>query len=170
MTLLAAGGLATILSLAAFAVFFALRGIPWLTRQTRSEALIALLWVHAFRHIAFQIFSAQKFGLAVSDIGRDRIAYGDVAGMILALAAIVALYRRWSWSIALVWVFVAETIYDLVDSTIIGVRENLFETAAGVTWLILTFYAPLLLLTLVLIVWQLLARRAEPLGGARVII
>lgn len=90
--------------------------------------------------------------------------------MILALAAIVALYRRWSWSIALVWVFVAETIYDLVDSTIIGVRENLFETAAGVTWLILTFYVPLLLLTLVLIVWQLLARRAEPLGGARVII
>jgi hypothetical protein len=27
----------------------------------------------------------------------------------------------------------AETIYDLVDSTIIGVRENLFETVAGVT-------------------------------------
>jgi hypothetical protein len=169
MTLLAAGGVATILSLTTFTVFFALHGIPWLTRQTRSDALVALLWVHAFRHIALQIFSAQRLGLAVSDIGRNHIAYGDVAGMLLVLAAIVALYRRSSWSITLVWVFVAETVYDLVDSTIIGIRENLFETVAGLTWLILTFYVPLLWLTLALIIWQLLVRRAEPLGGARVI-
>jgi hypothetical protein len=35
--------------------------------------------------------------------------------------------------------------------------------ASGVTWLILTFYVPLLWVSLGLIVWQLVARRGEPL-------
>jgi hypothetical protein len=38
---------------------------------------------------------------------------------------------------------------------------------AGVTWLILTFYVPLLWVSLGLIVWQLYARRQEPLALAR---
>jgi hypothetical protein len=37
----------------------------------------------------------------VSDFGRDRIAAGDVIGMILALAAILALHRGSAWAIAL---------------------------------------------------------------------
>jgi hypothetical protein len=67
----------------------------------------------------------------------------------------------------LVWVFVAETVFDLVNTTIAGVREQLFATASGVTWLILTFYVPLLWVSLGLIVWQLYARRQEPLALAR---
>jgi hypothetical protein len=164
MTLLAAGGAATLLSFAALGVFFALYGLPWLSRQARAEALIALLWVHAFRHIALQIYSAQKYGLAVSDFGRDRIAAGDVIGMVLALTAILTLHRRSAWATALTWLFAAATLYDLIDSTIIGLGENLFDSVAGVTWLILTFYVPLLWWTLALVVWQLLSRRGEPLA------
>jgi hypothetical protein len=48
----------------------------------------------------------------------------------------------------LVWVFVAETVLDLANSTIAGIREELFSTASGVTWLILTFYVPLLWVSL----------------------
>jgi len=64
----------------------------------------------------------------------------------------------------LVWVFVAETAFDLVNSTIAGVREQLFATASGVTWLVLTFYVPLLWVSVGLIVWQLYSRRSEPLA------
>ena len=87
--------------------------------------------------------------------------------MILAVIAIVALRHRARIAPVLIWVFVAETLFDLVSSTVAGVREHLFATASGVTWLILTFYVPLLWVSLGLIVWQLYARRQEPLALAR---
>src|SRR5215468_9039341 len=77
--------------------------IPWLKSRSRADALTALLWVQAFRYIALQIFSSQKFGFAVSDGARDQIAAGDVAGMILALIAIVALRYRLRVATLLVW-------------------------------------------------------------------
>ena len=167
MTLMSAAALASLLSFAIFALMAVWYVAPWVATQQRAEALTPLLWVHAFRHIALQIFSAQKFGFAVSDGARDAIAAGDVIGMILAVIAIVALRYRARIAPVLIWVFVAETLFDLVSSTVAGVREQLFATASGVTWLILTFYVPLLWVSLGLIVWQLYARRQEPLVLAR---
>jgi len=168
MTLMSAAAFAAVLSFVIFAMMAIWYVAPWLGTRPRAEALAPLLWVHAFRHVALQIFSAQQFGFAVSDGTRDQIAAGDVTGMILAVLAIVAL--RWRVRMAallLVWVFVAETVIDLVNSTIAGIREQLFATASGVTWLILTFYVPLLWVSLGLVVWQLYARRHEPLVLAR---
>ena len=66
-------------------------------------------------------------------------------------------------ALVLVWVLAAETVFDLINATLAGVREELFASASGITWLILTFYVPLLWVSLGLIVWQLIARRQEPL-------
>jgi len=128
MTLMGAAALGSLLSFAIFALMAVWYVAPWLATQQRAEALIPLLWVHAFRHIALQIFSAQKFGFAVSDGARDQIAAGDVIGMILAVIAIVALRYRARIAPVLIWVFVAETLFDLVSSTVAGVREQLFAT------------------------------------------
>jgi hypothetical protein len=166
MTLMSAAALASFLSFAVFALIAVWYVAPRLAARQRAEALIPLLWIHAFRHIALQIFSAQKFGFAVSDTARDQIAAGDVTGMIFALIAILALHYRARIAPFLVWVFVAETVFDLVNATIAGVREQLFATASGVTWLILTFYVPLLWVSLGLTVWQLYARRGERLALA----
>jgi hypothetical protein len=163
MTLMSAAAFATVLSFAIFAMTAGWYAAPWLGARQRSEALALLLWVHAFRHVALQIFSAQQFGFAVSDGTRDEIAAGDVIGMILAVIAIVALRYRLRIAALLIWVFVAETVFDLVNSTIAGVREQLYSAASGVTWLILTFYVPRLWVSLGLIVWQLYSRRHEPL-------
>jgi hypothetical protein len=167
MSLMSAAAIATVLSFVVFAIMAVWYVAPWLATRPLAEALTPLLWIHAFRHVALQIFSAQQFGFAVSDGTRDQIAAGDVIGMILAVAAIVAL--RWRARIAalLVWVFVAATAIDLVNATIAGVREQLFAKASGLTWLILTFYVPLLWVSLGLVVWQLYARRDEPLALAR---
>jgi hypothetical protein len=167
MSLMSAAALASVLSFAIFAIMAVWYVAPWLATRQRAEALIPLLWVHAFRHVALQIFSAQRFGFDVSEGARDQIAAGDVAGMILAATSILALHYRARMAPLLVWVFVAETIFDLVSSTTAGIREQLFATASGVTWLILTFYVPLLWVSLGLIVWQLYARRQEPLALAR---
>jgi len=58
--------------------------------------------------------------------------------------------------------FAAETAFDLANSTVAGVNEHLFETAAALTWLILTFYVPILWISLGLIVWQLLVNQNKP--------
>lgn len=163
MTPMLAAALASILSFAVFALLAIIHIAPWLAIQPKAKALLPLLWVHAFRHIALQIFSAQKVGFAVSDETRDQIAVGDVAGMILALTAIVALHYRVRIAAVLVWILVAESLFDLVNATLAGIGERLFDTASGVTWLILTFYVPMLWVSLGLIVWQLYSRHQEPL-------
>jgi hypothetical protein len=137
---------------------------PWLSQRTRADALVPLLWVHAFRHVALQILSAQRAGFAVSNALRDEILYGDVLGMILALLSIFALRRRAGFAIPLAWLFVVATALDLVNASIGGTRERALGSAVAVTWLILTFYVPLLYTSLGLIIWQLVRRAGEPLG------
>jgi hypothetical protein len=164
MSLTTAGILAMMLSFAACIAAAAWHVAPWLSRRRRAEALIPLLWVHAFRHVALQILSAQKFGFQVSDALRDDILYGDLVGMILALLAIFAVRNRMSSAVPLVWVFVAVTAVDLVNGSIGGTREGALRSASGVTWLILTFYVPILYTSLGLIVWQLVGRSRESLA------
>src|SRR5215468_9867067 len=159
MSLMSAGPLASVLSLLIFVIMAALYVTPWLATRQRAEALTPLLWVHAFRYVALQIYSAQQFGFAVSDAARDQIAGGDVIATILAVISILALHYRLRMAPVLVWVLFVEATFDLVNATIAGVREQLFATASGVTWLILTFYVPLLWVSLGLIVWQLYSRR-----------
>jgi hypothetical protein len=163
MSLLVAAAIASVLSYIVFGIIAVYHAMPWLAALPRNQALAALLWIHAFRHIALQIFSAQQYGFAVSDQTRDRIAAGDVLGMVLAVISILALQAGTRLAALLVWVFVLETLFDLVNATIAGMREQLFASASGVTWMILTFYVPLLWVSLFLTVWQLYARRNEPL-------
>jgi hypothetical protein len=40
---------------------------PWLALRERADGLVPLLWVHAFRHVALQIFSAPRLGFGVPD-------------------------------------------------------------------------------------------------------
>jgi hypothetical protein len=114
--------------------------------------------------VALQIVSAQKSGFPVSDALRDQILYGDLVGMILALVAIFSIRHHSRFAIPLVWLFVAATVLDLVNSTAGGMREGIFGQASGLSWLVLTFYVPLLWTSLSLIVWQLLRREPELLG------
>jgi hypothetical protein len=44
------------------------------------------------------------------------------------------------------------------------VREHLMGAASGVTWMILVFFVPAVVVSCVLMVWQLYARRGESLG------
>src|SRR5262249_30311387 len=122
--------------------------VPWLKVTDRATGLTALLWVHAFRYVALQIFSAQQFGFAVSDTGRDQIAFGDLIAALPAVGAIAAL-RYWArLEVPILWLFFLVAAVDLSNSTFAGMREQLFASASGVTWLILTFYVPLLWISL----------------------
>lgn len=148
---------------------------PWMNRKPLSVALIVPLWVHAFRYVALQIFSAQHFGFAISDVLASEIAWGDVAATVLAVAGLWLVHYRSPVAKLVVWALVIESVIDLANATVGGVRENALETAFGVTWLILSLYVPGLWVSTALMAWLLVRRRREALteqsvsGGARVL-
>ena len=154
--------LATLVLLVTAAIWYA---APWLASRERAAALTPLLWVQVFRYVALQAYSARASGFPISEAGADGIVLGDVAGAIIAFLAILALRHRSRLAVPLAWVLVLETVYDTVDNIRTGVREHLMGGAGGVTWMILVFYVPLVIVSLGLIAWQLAARRGEALAG-----
>jgi hypothetical protein len=164
--LIAAQASAQFISLIVFAAAARWYVVPWLGARPRAEALIALLWVHVFRYVALQVFSAQHDGFPISDGGARDIVIGDVAGAAMAFAAIALLRRKSRIAIALAWVLAAETAYDTVTNIQDGAREHLMGAAGGVTWMILVFFVPAVVVSCALMVWQLYARRRESLGAS----
>jgi hypothetical protein len=47
-----------------------------------------------------------------------------------------------------------------------GSREHLMGAASGVTWMVLTYFVPIVVVSRVLLIWQLYARRGEALDPA----
>jgi hypothetical protein len=138
--------------------------MPWLAARLRAEALIALLWVHVFRYVALQVFVAQRDGFPISSGGAMEIVIGDVGGAIIAFAAIILLRQRAVAGIALCWILVAETATDTFLNIRGGIEEHLMGAASGVTWMILVFFVPAVVVSIGLLAWQLVIRRQEPLA------
>jgi hypothetical protein len=80
--------LAQVFSLGMYAMIARLYVVPWIRTRDRADALVPLLWVHAFRYVALHLIDAQSSGYAISDRLRDRIIYGD-------LFASTRQQRRW---------------------------------------------------------------------------
>jgi hypothetical protein len=162
--LLPAQALAQLMSVIVFAAVARWYVAPWLRNQVRADALIALLWVHVFRYVALQVFSAQRDGFPISDGGAMDIVVGDVAGAVLAFITIALLRHRARVAIPLAWLLSAATVYDTVINIRGGVHEHLMGAASGVTWMVLTFFVPMVVVSTVLLMWQLASRRSEPLA------
>jgi hypothetical protein len=163
VSLTAAGLIATAISLVAFTALAIWYASSWMSRQPLAVALSLPLLVQVFRYVALQIFSAQHFGFRISDGAAAEIAWGDVASALLALGALWLLRRGSRAAVPVTWLFVVVGTVDLLNATVMGIRERALETAFAVTWLILDLYVPLLWVTLALIVWRLVidARTAE---------
>lgn len=167
MNVTLAHALAQLSSLIAFVTLAIWYVAPWARARGRADALVPLLWVHVFRYVALQLYSAQQAGFPISDAGRDQIVYGDLIAAVLAASAIVALRRRAAVSLLLVWLLVLETALDVVRNVrTVGMREHLVGFENGVEWMITSFYVPLVVVSAGVIAWQLLTRRGEPLAGS----
>jgi len=166
MELKTALGLTQLTSMLVFASIAAWYVVPWLARQERATALTALVWPHVFRYVALQAYSAQRAGFPISDAGLTRLVYGDLAGAALAFLVILALRHRVQGAAALTWLLVATTAFDTLSNISNGIHENLFGAATGVTWMVVSFYVPLLMVSLALTVWQLYSRFGEPIAAS----
>ncbi|WP_433562866.1 hypothetical protein ACQP1O_36385 [Nocardia sp. CA-151230] len=161
MTPAVASLIATTLALAIAAVAAVWLAVPWLRRHAVAVAITACLWVHVFRIVALQIYSARRVGFEIPLSAAHQIAWGDVLGAGLAFLGIWLLRRDSRAAIPVLWLFIAETVLDLANGTVLGIRYDATTTAHDLTWVILNFYVPVLWVSLMLVAWQLVARRRE---------
>lgn len=166
MDLTAAALVAMALSFVVFGTAAAWYAVPRMRAVALGAAITPLLWIHAFRYVALQLFSAQEFGFAIPGRTRDQIVYGDLIGMGLALATLYALHYRSRVAIPLAWGFVVATVLDLGNAAVMGISEGLFDKAADLSWLILTFYVPALWVSVALVAWRLWTRRGARLTSS----
>ena len=136
---------------------------PGLNKLPRVQALTAILWVHVFRYCVLYIFVARREGYAISDVALTELVVGDLIGALLAMVAIVLFRLRSPLGLAATWLVVIATVGDFVIGFYTRHIEPPRGEAAGPWWLIFVYFAPAVLVSLPLLIWQLVARRGAPL-------
>lgn len=161
MTPTVASLVAAMLAFVLVALFATWYAVPWMRQRPAAAAIAVCLWVHVFRIVALQIFSARRFGFEIPLTAAQQIAWGDVVGAGLAVLGLFLLRRRTAAAVPVLWVFVIESALDLINGSILAVRYHATDTAHDLTWVILNFYVPILWGSLMLVCWQLITRRTE---------
>jgi hypothetical protein len=137
---------------------------PRLNALPRAEALVPLLWVHAFRYVSLQTFGLRQDRFPISDRGVLIIVIGYVTGAVIAFATLFALRYRARFAIPLAWLLAVETIVNTAFIIRNGVSEQLFGEARALGWFAVCFYVPFVIVSLALPIWQLYSRRGEAPG------
>jgi hypothetical protein len=138
---------------------------PLLNKMARADALTALLWIHVFRYTALFAISAQHEGFPISNAAAFEIVAGDLLGATIALLGIFLLRLRWNLGVVFSWLVVLETLADAGFVVHRRAIEPLVAEPTGVLALVLTFLVPLIIVSLPVMVWQLVARRRKPLAN-----
>jgi len=120
---------------------------PYLTKLSRNSALIPLLFVHVFRYLGMTLLVP---GMVDPKLPREVLfntAYGDLLAAALALASIVALRSNWRIGVLLAWVFNTWGFADPLNALRGVLQVNLPSFNLGSIWYIYTFYAPLVIVS-----------------------
>jgi len=136
---------------------------PWLKKLDKRQALTAPLWVHVFRYLALYLLVAQRDGYAISDEVLNAVVIGDLSGAVLALAGIIFLRMRSRLGPIFAALVLIASITDFFVGAYVRSLHGPDPEATGVWWLIFVFFAPLVLVSLPLLGWQLYQRRGEAL-------
>ncbi len=133
---------------------------PPLTKVSRNSALTLLLFVHVPRYVGMTLLVA---GMVDPKLPRGFLsgaAYGDLLEAALALTCIFALRSSWRLAIPLVWVTNTWGFVDLLNGVRGVVQLNVPSFNLATFWYVYTFYAPLVLISHLLIFWVLLQSNA----------
>jgi hypothetical protein len=133
---------------------------PSLTKLSRNSALIPLLFVHVVRYSGMTTLVT---GMIDPNLPRDFLsnaAYGDLLAAALALASIFALRSNSRVAVPLVWVFTAWGFVDMLNGLNSTFRLNVPSFNLGTFWYIYIFYAPLVVVTHLMIIVMLVKSRS----------
>ena len=131
--------------------------MPWLSRQSRKDALTPLLLLHGFRYIGLAFLIHGVTAEVLDPRFANPAAYGDLLAAFLALLALCTLRLNASVAIPLVWVFNIVGFLDLLNALFQGFRHNA-AGHLGSTYFIPAVIVPLLLVTHIIIFKLLLTQ------------
>jgi hypothetical protein len=151
-------------ALVAYALLARWYAWPRLSRLPVAMALIPLLWIHVFRIVGGSILAPASVGPGVPTEFRTMVGYGDMLTGVIALIAVIALYKGARAGIALAWICVTVGMVDTVNAIIQSMRFNVFDYPLGVNWVIVTAYVPALLVSSFMIFVLLLSKRPAEAG------
>jgi hypothetical protein len=133
---------------------------PYLTRLPRNSALIALLFVHVPRYVGMTLLVTGMVDPNLPGAFLSAAAYGDLLEAALALGSIFALRSKWRFAIPLVWVTNTWGFVDLLNGVRGVVQLNVPSFNLGTLWYVYTFYAPLVVVSHLVIFWVLIRSRS----------
>ncbi|MFG1243444.1 ArdC-like ssDNA-binding domain-containing protein [Xanthobacter sp. V7C-4] len=132
--------------------------LPTLTKLSRNSALEILLFVHVPRYVGMTLLVTDMIDPKLSGEFRSAAAYGDLLEAVLALASIFALRGNWRFAIPMVWVTNLWGFADLLNGLRGVVSLNVPSFNLSTIWYIYTFYAPVVIISHLLIFWILLSK------------
>lgn len=131
---------------------------PILVNRPRNTALVPLIFVHVFRYVGMTLLVPGMVDAKIPSEVLFNAAYGDLIAAALALLAVVALRNGWPYGIPMAWAFNTWGFVDLLGAIRSVFQVNLPSFNLGAVWFIYTFYAPLVIISHVLIFGILLSR------------
>ena len=144
------------LSLIVFALIALWHIAPRLSKLKLEDALIPLLWVHAFRYTVLTLFAPGQVDPSIPQGVVNAIAYGDLLAGILALLSIIGLKRRTPGALGVVWLFNIVGVLDITNALFQGINAEVYTYDLGFNWYILNFYVPMLIVTHVMMIRRLI--------------
>ena len=151
-------GLQFVLSLLGYGLIAKWYVAPRLAALPLHDALIPLLFLHAFRHLGLVFLVPAVVAPTLPSAFAKPAAYGDLLAGLLALLAIIALKNRWALALTLTWLFnvvgTVDLLYAFSQGTSRGVGPHL-----GSAWYIPTFAVPALYVTHFMIFAMLVRRQ-----------
>ncbi len=154
MDTLAIFGLQFFLSVIVYALLAKWYVVPWLAVKPVNQALIPLIFPHAFRHIGMVFLVPGVVVQPLPSAFANPAAYGDLVTGLVALLALIALRTGWAGALVLVWLFNIVGTVDLLNA----LRHVNVVADIGAAWYIPTFLVPALLVTHFMIFARLLKR------------
>ena len=133
---------------------------PSLTRLSRNFALILMLFVHVPRYVGMTLLVPGMVDPKLPGEFLSGAAYGDLLEAALALASIFALRSNWRFAIPLVWVTNTWGFVDLLNGVRGVLQLNVPSFNLATFWYVYTFYAPLVIVSHVMIFGILLKSRS----------
>ena len=133
---------------------------PYLTKLSRNSALILLLFVHVPRYVGMTLLVP---GMVDPKLPREFLssaAYGDLLEAALALASIFALRSNWRFAVPLVWVTNTWGFVDLLNGVRGVLQLNVPSFNLSTIWYVYTFYAPVVIVSHVMIFWILIKSKS----------
>ena len=149
-----------LLSLGVCAIVVAWYVWPYLTKLSRNSALIPLLFVHVPRYVGMTLLVTYMIDPKLPREFLSSGAYGDLLEAALALASIFALRSNWRIAVPLVWVANTWGFVDLLNGVRGVLQLNVPSFNLATVWYIYTFYAPLVIVSHLMIFWILIKSKS----------